>query len=49
MSEIFGTVPFTAAIMPNFLCALTKLFPLELFLANLIGFFLQGPPEDRGR
>jgi len=29
---IFGKVPFTAVIMPNFLCAPTRLFLLDWFL-----------------
>jgi hypothetical protein len=51
---IFGS-PFTAIILPNFCCDLTRIF-LDYFLQILVGFFLQhhvcnqfpaqGPPED---
>jgi len=46
-------VPFTAVILPNFLCALTKLFLFGLFLANLVGFFCRilsaGSPQRKVR
>jgi len=59
MSVIFGTVPFTDVIMLDFLCALTRLFPLDYSWQILLVSFCRimsagrqstahGPPEDRG-
>jgi len=52
---IFEIVLFTAVILPNFCCDLTRIY-LDYFWQNLIGFFLQnhvcrqstaqGLPED---
>jgi hypothetical protein len=51
-------VLFTAVILPNFLCDLTRIF-LDYFCQILVGFLFQnhvcsqfpaqGPLEDRGR
>jgi hypothetical protein len=56
--SIFLGSPFTAVILPNFYCDLTRIF-LDYFWQILVGFLLQnhvcsqfpaqGPPEDRGR
>jgi hypothetical protein len=52
---IFGKILFIVVIMPDFLCALTRLFLLDFFfvLANLVGFFCRtmsaGSPQRRVR
>jgi hypothetical protein len=46
-------VPFTAVILLDILCELTRLFLFGLFLANLVGFFCRimsaGSPQRRVR
>jgi hypothetical protein len=46
-------VPFTAVLLSDFLCALTRLFLFGLFLVNLVGFFCRimstGSPQCRVR
>jgi hypothetical protein len=53
MSAIFGTVPFIAVIIPNFLCALTRLFPLDyswqILLVSFCRIMSAGSPQRRVR
>jgi hypothetical protein len=46
-------VPFIAVLLPDFLCALTRLFIFRLFLTSLVGFFCRimsaGSPQRRVR
>jgi hypothetical protein len=51
MSEIFRTIPFTAVVMPDFLCALTRLFPLDfswqIMLVSFCRVMSAGSPQRR--
>jgi hypothetical protein len=51
MSVIFGTVPFTDVIMLDFLCALTRLFPLDyswqILLVSFCRIMSAGSPQRR--